>query len=831
MGMLDRPLRNDGKRCLVGGGPRSVAKPIAKPIAKHIAKPATKPPRPQELPPDTLSPDLFAHYPLRFPTESATNLWLMEMAHADATDLPIHPRPCVTELPPRPHTVCAMCWEQVVAEHFGLWSSQVVEIKDSTGRTSWTGGLAYTRTEAELSVCYGSGCRWGTFILDSIADRYAPTSRNTCRIPALFHVRVGTPSSSRSGRAMEMIVVVNDCNRLVHRIFAHADDPAMAWVGDPLNYPYVGAPETLAMAAACVEECVQEHERCRAFSLLTEPPSLPTRLIDCSDPLRPRIVDTTDYDAKSRYIALSYVWGEDQPHRTTHKNLPAYRKAIDLSLLPQTIRDAIHVCHALGIYLLWADCLCIIQDSREDKHRELVRMRTVYLHAFLTIDAGNAKSVSQGFLRDGGPPSLCLPFICPQSPDEDVLQLGSIYLVDEPRSEDPVSAPLFTWLGPSEYGYTGQRAWCLQETLMSRRNLLFTDKALQLRCRSGTQDVHGLCDYRLPFLRQWTIPDSTPDIIFRRSTSPQSLSSDNWLTIHQAWHKTVQDYTARSLSYASDKLVACAGLAEVFGGALGSDYLAGLWRDSLLHDLLWFKMSSDGYVPGTEYVAPSWSWAAGGGPICYSLHSLNRKLEEDLADVVECTVTLEDSALPFGPVTDGSLTLLAPLLGPYKLCVELTSHEGEGRRAPVLVPTADYAELGGTQQSGRDDANIVLDRQNHRHLPDLKLQNLELKTDHHYADDEEIPNAWLVPLVYRGRQRKSRPPYKTYTQCLVVAAVEPEPCGNPAVEGKAMLYRRIASCSIPTTTTDKSCNRQIVEELRSKVNGQWTFPRKVVRIC
>lgn len=122
------------------------------------------------------------------------------------------------------------------------------------------------------------------------------------------------------------------------------------------------------------------------------------------------------------YVALSYVWGnEGQLHRLTSENLSKYLVGIDPLLLPPTITDAIHVTHTvLRVRFLWIDSVCIIQDSREDKHREVAKMRDVYDYAFLTIDAANAASVSQGFLHDGQPldSSRAIPFICPRRPKE-----------------------------------------------------------------------------------------------------------------------------------------------------------------------------------------------------------------------------------------------------------------------------------------------------------------------------------------------------------------------------------------------------------------------------
>jgi hypothetical protein len=84
-------------------------------------------------------------------------------------------------------------------------------------------------------------------------------------------------------------------------------------------------------------------------------------------------------------------------------------------------------------------------------------------------------------------------------------------------------------------------------------------------------------------------------------------------------------YSRTKLSYASDKLVALAGISQVMRKKINSRYLAGLWEGYLASQLTWcvdptFEYSGE---PGpserllkfsgtrpAEYRAPSFSWAA-----------------------------------------------------------------------------------------------------------------------------------------------------------------------------------------------------------------------------
>lgn len=178
----------------------------------------------------------------------------------------------------------------------------------------------------------------------------------------------------------------------------YLDDPASPYFAAESPILDVKSPRALALAKRCIEKCVEGHERCAALSV-TPDPLLPTRgLIDCSDPDHPCLVASQDGE-RGRYLALSYVWGEDQPFKTTVSNLSAYEQGIDLARLPATIRDAIHVTHALDFHLLWVDALYIIQDSDADKCREIGRMHFIYRFAYLTIIAASASKVSEGFLQ------------------------------------------------------------------------------------------------------------------------------------------------------------------------------------------------------------------------------------------------------------------------------------------------------------------------------------------------------------------------------------------------------------------------------------------------
>ncbi|KAF2830794.1 hypothetical protein CC86DRAFT_402805 [Ophiobolus disseminans] len=99
----------------------------------------------------------------------------------------------------------------------------------------------------------------------------------------------------------------------------------------------------------------------------------------------------------------------------------------------------------------------------------------------------------------------------------------------------------------------------------------------------------------------------------------------------RGWEKGVEDYTQRSITMQSDRLVALAGMASVIGKLVGSDFFAGLWTGKhLLRSLLWefqdleaeLERSIDDLPKPQSSVTireelnsdrrlfPSWSWAS-----------------------------------------------------------------------------------------------------------------------------------------------------------------------------------------------------------------------------
>ncbi len=86
------------------------------------------------------------------------------------------------------------------------------------------------------------------------------------------------------------------------------------------------------------------------------------------------LVDSRSLETSATYAALSYVWGGDQPGKTTTLNIKAHFEGIALRDLPTTLRDAVQVTREIGLRYIWIDSLCIVQDDKQDQGVEIAKM-------------------------------------------------------------------------------------------------------------------------------------------------------------------------------------------------------------------------------------------------------------------------------------------------------------------------------------------------------------------------------------------------------------------------------------------------------------------------
>ncbi|KAE9376064.1 HET-domain-containing protein, partial [Stipitochalara longipes BDJ] len=341
---------------------------------------------------------------------------------------------------------------------------------------------------------------------------------------------------------------------------------------------------------------------------------LPSRLIDVGsvkDDVEPFLYvpsedrvggDTFLSSPEQAYITLSHCWGACQPTKLLRENYGTMRKRIRSQNLPKTFQDAISVTRHLGVRYLWIDALCIIQDSPDDWHQEATLMEKVYRNSKCTIAASGAVDGLGGcfFSRDI---RLLQPF---QVKASFGLLPGQMCLV-VPGAK--VSSRI------ARHTLLYQRAWVLQERLLSPRSIHFGKEQVSWECyechASETFPYHQHSKFVNRGLQ--TLADLVAEV--KSASELEELRSPYGLSV--VWSEALTNYTSLGLTKPQDKLIALAGIATAMKPKVG-DYLAGMWKCLLPFGLLWTPTAPavEGHRSRPpQYRAPSWSWASMEGQI------------------------------------------------------------------------------------------------------------------------------------------------------------------------------------------------------------------------
>ena len=159
--------------------------------------------------------------------------------------------------------------------------------------------------------------------------------------------------------------------------------------------------------------------------------------------------------------------------------------------------------------------------------------------------------------------------------------------------------PLISMEGP-----LSQRAWALQENFLAPRIIRYGQKQLKWSCRSFK------CVEEEPHRRT---PCDGSKHIFRTPKPAGHLpisGLDQDKPILLCWYKMVNEFVARKLTFEVDRLPAISGIAKEIRSRIRGTYTyrAGLWQEDIHRGLLWSTKGQA--LPGSQYSAPSWSWAS-----------------------------------------------------------------------------------------------------------------------------------------------------------------------------------------------------------------------------
>ncbi len=421
------------------------------------------------------------------------------------------------------------------------------------------------------------------------------------------------------------------------------------------------------------------------------PTPLPKRLVHVGDSgMRPRLYLPAPVQT-GRFAALSHCWGGKGTVRTLLSNLSDSLIALP-EPLPRTFADALAVTRALDIEYIWIDSLCIIQDDPTDWAAEAAQMAHVYANAYVTISADAAKDTAAGFLQtpldrfrpttvfQSRPPptgaSGASPPVRAPGQQQPPLQStfahaaswprNSPFTVGRARSSSPAPMPLFTHVGtvsipPTTRPRQTAAASCRRAAGSSRS--ASSPGAPSTSPRTRRRGSAGPCatasarrQRRVPSGRRaWSstffhlrrrgwpglagaMPgercgDATQEAGSKDGIATSTREMEKSLEV--SWrHNIVQAYTRLGLTVATDRLPVLAGLADAASRLrpASDGYLAGLWRSSLVADLLWRAAGWPESRRLPDGCAPSWSWGSLTGAVTYDTELEAALDDQDIGD-------------------------------------------------------------------------------------------------------------------------------------------------------------------------------------------------------
>ncbi|KAG8531668.1 uncharacterized protein KY384_003300 [Bacidia gigantensis] len=450
-----------------------------------------------------------------------------------------------------------------------------------------------------------------------------------------------------------------------------------------------GSTESWDAFKAWLWTCITEHRQCAPSYIQRR---LPRRLLEVghANTIRLRDVENIENHAVVDYIALSHCWGLRQPLTLRSDTEAMLYHGVEVLALPKTFRDAIQMTrrfwHEFEVRYLWIDSLCIMQDSTADWRHESAFMGEIYHNAFCTLAATAAKNGDHGLFFDRDPRRI-LPCAIPVVHKQG--ERRHSFCVDHNDWSNNISkAPL------------NDRSWVLQERLLSPRVLHFAADQLYWEC-SGLEASEAFPrGFPAGFGEQFKqlLPYSGVPRIQGQAAALRGT--------YKIWDQVIKMYSSGKLSRSTDRLIALSGIAHKLQRTIiaNDTYLAGLWKEDLAFGLLWDVEVPHEPEPHSEFVAPTWSWAARSGTLPCE--------EEPWASAVRVVTIVSATVLPadsdwMGQVRGGYIRMSGVLArgGLFRvyvagspsphiaLKINNTSHPAVCRLDEKLTPTAQMPHV------------------------------------------------------------------------------------------------------------------------------------------
>ena len=239
-----------------------------------------------------------------------------------------------------------------------------------------------------------------------------------------------------------------------------------------------------------LDTCLSTHELC-----LRGKKTLPKRVLTFerlshSEEISVHILE--DSQREVDYATLSHRWGSHQDCVTTKALLQEHKKALPWSQLPQTFRDSIEFCLAIGINYLWIDALCIVQDDDADWHIEAAKMADVYQNSYITLAATSASSGTAGCFH-GSSNSKQEHRLYEESRALASTEGSTSRLAGDVEAGDVISVRQKASHWDNSVGVKTARlhplltrGWVFQERILSSRMLHFCAEEMVWECRTET---------------------------------------------------------------------------------------------------------------------------------------------------------------------------------------------------------------------------------------------------------------------------------------------------------------------------------------------------------
>jgi hypothetical protein len=333
--------------------------------------------------------------------------------------------------------------------------------------------------------------------------------------------------------------------------------------------------------------CMSNHDRCARTDIVRTSANLDEiRFLRIHN----NHVVLTDSVIPDRYACLSHCWGSGKNiFKTTRANIQEHKdEGITLSRLPKTFQDTIQVCQELEINYVWIDSLCIIQDDPLDWEKQAHRMADVYQNALVTIAALKANDPVEGLFS-----SVHWPYqgeILPGFTDVYVRRLPPPIMDNDYELE-------FRYEGSQEKNIWPllSRGWVYQELWLSTRVIHYGAHEVSWHCHSTIER------------------ESTTVIYPNKLEKRRSFHAGDIHNLRSQWYKAVQAYAWRHFTFSKDRSPAFAAIAQKMQELRPNDeYMAGLWRNTLLFDLMWSFIHDEEqrHLDINHSLAriPTWSW-------------------------------------------------------------------------------------------------------------------------------------------------------------------------------------------------------------------------------